>query len=57
MATVQYVGVPDAPAPAAEAGVVALKARSASAVEAVRQSLAAALAWLRAQGCRQFMFK
>ena len=56
MATVQYVGVPDGAAPDAEAGVVALKTRSAPAGEAVRQSLAA-LGWLRAQGCRQFVFK
>jgi uncharacterized protein YgbK (DUF1537 family) len=36
--------------------VVALKTRSIPADEAVRQSLAA-LAWLRAQGCRQVVFK
>ena len=57
MRTVQYVGVPDAPADASvEAGVVALKSRSIPAAEAVALSLAA-LAWLRAQGCRQFFFK
>jgi uncharacterized protein YgbK (DUF1537 family) len=57
LATTQFLGVPDAGAPAAcEAGVVALKSRSIAADEAVRQSLAA-LAWLQRQGCRQFVFK
>ncbi|MEO0762657.1 MAG: 3-oxo-tetronate kinase, partial [Pseudomonadota bacterium] len=57
MATVQYVGVPGAPAdPGVEAGVVALKSRSIPAAEAVAQSLAA-LDWLRAQGCTQIVFK
>lgn len=57
MRTVQYVGVPDTPAaPEVEAGIVALKSRSLPAHDAVRQSLAA-LAWLREQGCRQFLFK
>jgi 3-dehydrotetronate 4-kinase len=57
MRTAQFVGVPDAPAdPTVEAGVVALKSRSIPAAEAVRKSLAA-LDWLRAQGCRQFLFK
>ncbi|MEM6619283.1 MAG: 3-oxo-tetronate kinase, partial [Pseudomonadota bacterium] len=57
MRTVQYVGIPDTPAEAdVDAGVVALKSRSIPAAEAVAQSLAA-LAWLRAQGCRQFFFK
>lgn len=57
MNTVQYVGVPDGPAdPSVEAGVVALKSRSIPASDAVAQSLAA-LDWLRAQGCRQFIFK
>jgi uncharacterized protein YgbK (DUF1537 family) len=57
MRVVQYVGVPDRPADAGvEAGIVALKSRSASVAEAVAQSLAA-LDWLRAQGCRQFYFK
>ena len=55
--TVQYVGVPDAPAdPGVQAGVVALRSRSIPAAEAVAQSLGA-LAWLRAQGCRQILFK
>ncbi len=55
--TAQFLGVPDRPAPAeVEAGVVALKSRSIPAAEAVASSLAA-LAWLRAQGCRQIVFK
>ncbi|MBA4204735.1 3-oxo-tetronate kinase [Pannonibacter phragmitetus] len=57
MRTVQYTGVPDAPAaPGVEAGVVALKSRSIPAAEAVALSLKA-LDWLKAQGCRQFLFK
>lgn len=57
MRTVQYVGVPDRPASTGvEAGVVALKSRSIPARDAVAQSLAA-LDWLRAQGCEQFLFK
>jgi len=57
LATAQFLGVPRGAAPAAiEAGVVALKTRSIPADEAVAQSLAA-LAWLRAQGCRKFVFK
>ena len=55
MATTLYVGTP-ATAPDCEAGVVALKSRSVPASDAMRQSLAA-LAWLQAQGCRQFLFK
>lgn len=55
--TAQFVGVPKEPAPdAIEAGVVALKSRSVPLAEALEVSLAA-LAWLRAQGCRQFVFK
>lgn len=57
MRCAQYVGVPDGPAdPGVEAGIVALKSRSIPAAEAVALSLAA-LDWLRAQGCRQFLFK
>lgn len=57
MAVVQYNGVPDGPAAAhVEAGIVALKTRTVPADDAVRQSLRA-LDWLRAQGCRQFLFK
>ncbi|WP_250862460.1 four-carbon acid sugar kinase family protein, partial [Caballeronia sp. INML3] len=36
--------------------IVALKSRTIPAEDAVRQSLEA-LEWLRAQGCRQFIFK
>lgn len=57
MRSVQYVGVPKGPAAAdVEAGIVALKSRSVPVDEAVRLSLEA-LDWLRAQGCRQFLFK
>jgi uncharacterized protein YgbK (DUF1537 family) len=57
MTTVQFVGTPEGSAPPdCEAGVVALKTRSIPAAEAVAQSLAA-LAWLKAQGCHQFLFK
>ena len=57
MRTVQYVGTPRSPAaPEVEAGIVALKSRSIPAREAVRLSLEA-LDWLRAQGCRQILFK
>jgi uncharacterized protein YgbK (DUF1537 family) len=55
--TVQFLGIPVAPAPAdCEAGVVSLKSRSIAASEAIAQSLAA-LEWLLAQGCRQIVFK
>ncbi len=57
LATTQFLGVPAADAPAScEAGVVALKSRSIPAEQAVIQSLAA-LKWLKAQGCSQFVFK
>jgi 3-dehydrotetronate 4-kinase len=58
MRTVQLIGVPDPaePAPDADAVVVALKSRTAPVRQAVDESLAA-LAWLRAAGCRQFFFK
>ncbi|SNR47063.1 four-carbon acid sugar kinase family protein [Paracoccus sediminis] len=57
MRTVQYSGTPSAPAaPDVEAGIVALKSRTLPVAEAVRLSLEA-LDWLRAQGCRQFLFK
>lgn len=57
MRTVQYSGTPRAAAdPGVEAGIVALKSRSLPRGEAVRLSLDA-LAWLRAQGCRQTLFK
>ncbi|MGH7004759.1 MAG: 3-oxo-tetronate kinase, partial [Alphaproteobacteria bacterium] len=55
--TAQFMGVPSHAAhPDVEAGVVSLKSRSIAAAEAIEQSLAA-LAWLQAQGCRQFVFK
>lgn len=57
MRTVQYTGVPDTPAGAdVEAGIVALKSRSAPVDEAVAASLAA-LTWLRAQGAQLIYFK
>ncbi|MFT4064083.1 3-oxo-tetronate kinase [Paraburkholderia sp.] len=57
MRTVQTIGVPRIPdAIDADALIVALKSRTIDAAEAVAQALAA-LAWLRAQGCRQFFFK
>ncbi|MFT4432957.1 3-oxo-tetronate kinase [Caballeronia sp. 15715] len=61
MRAVQTIGVPasDTTTTAgleADALIVALKSRTIPAEEAVAQSLAA-LEWLRAQGCRQFLFK
>jgi uncharacterized protein YgbK (DUF1537 family) len=57
MAVTQFVGVPAGRAPeACEAGIVSLKSRTIPAGEAVAQSLAA-LDWLKAQGCRQILFK
>ncbi len=58
MRTVQLIGVPraDDPAPDADAVVVALKSRTAPVRQAVEESRAA-LAWLRAGGCRQVFFK
>jgi uncharacterized protein YgbK (DUF1537 family) len=57
MRATQYCGIPGGPAePQVEAGIVALKSRSIAPEEAVRQSLEA-LEWLKAQGCRQFLFK
>ncbi|TPI52049.1 MULTISPECIES: 3-oxo-tetronate kinase [unclassified Mesorhizobium] len=57
MRTVQYNGVPNTASDrSVDAGVVALKTRTISASEAVKQSLAA-LEWLRRQGCRQYLFK
>jgi len=57
MRVVQYTGVPIGPADTGvEAGVVALKSRSIDPKEAIYQSLAA-LKWLQAQGCSQFIFK
>lgn len=57
MATIQFVGIPRSEdIPDCDAAVVALKTRSIPAGEAVEQSLAA-LRWLEAKGCRQFLFK
>lgn len=57
MRVVQYNGIPRGTAASTvEAGVVALKTRTAPVAEAVELSLSA-LEWLRAQGCRQFLFK
>jgi uncharacterized protein YgbK (DUF1537 family) len=55
--TVQFLGVPRGDAGGdVEAGVISLKTRSVPVAQAVEQSLAA-LAWLQAQGCEQFVFK
>lgn len=56
MRTVQVIGVPAGPAPAADAVVVALKSRTVPAAQAVAESLAA-LRWLQAAGARQIYFK
>jgi uncharacterized protein YgbK (DUF1537 family) len=58
MRTVQLIDVPAAGSavPDADAVVIALKSRTIPAADAVRMSLAA-LAWLRAAGARQILFK
>jgi len=57
MRTIQSIGAPAGfDADDADAVVVALKSRTAPVADAVAQSLAA-LAWLRQQGARQFLFK
>jgi uncharacterized protein YgbK (DUF1537 family) len=56
MRTIQVIGVPEGPAPEADAVVVALKSRTIAPGQAVHQSLAA-LHWLRAAGARQLYFK
>ncbi|SLN31896.1 hypothetical protein PSA7680_01539 [Pseudoruegeria aquimaris] len=57
MAVSQFIGVPEGAADAAlDAGVVALKSRTAPVAEAVADSLAAC-DWLLAQGCEQIIFK
>ena len=57
MRVVQTIGVPSSPLDAAvDAVVVALKSRTVTPAEAVRQSLAA-LEWLQAQGAQQIYFK
>jgi uncharacterized protein YgbK (DUF1537 family) len=58
MATVQLIGVPEGGLDAgdARAVVVALKSRTSPAADAIAHSLAA-LAWLRARGAEQILFK
>ena len=57
LSTVQFLGIPSRDAPeTCEAGVVALKSRSIPVQEAIAFSMQA-LQWLKAQGCRQFVFK
>jgi uncharacterized protein YgbK (DUF1537 family) len=57
LVTSQYMGVPrGSAAPEVEAGVVSLKSRSVPVEDAVAASLEA-LHWLKAQGCRQVVFK
>jgi uncharacterized protein YgbK (DUF1537 family) len=58
MATVQLIGVPEERLDAgdAQAVVVALKSRTTPPEDAIAQSLAA-LAWLRAHGAEQILFK
>lgn len=58
MRTVQLIGVPgpDTAVPDVDAIVVALKSRTNPAAEAVEMSVAA-LDWLKAAGCRRFLFK
>ncbi|MGV7241250.1 3-oxo-tetronate kinase [Caballeronia sp. M23-90] len=57
MRAVQTIGIPASNTEIeADALIVALKSRTIPAADAVAQSLAA-LEWLRAQGCQQFLFK
>ncbi|MDE3079191.1 MAG: four-carbon acid sugar kinase family protein [Paracoccaceae bacterium] len=57
MRVIQFVGIPDGPAPAGvDGGLISLKSRSAPVDRAVAQSLAA-WRWLRDQGCEQILFK
>ncbi|KIY41255.1 membrane protein [Pseudomonas sp. 10-1B] len=57
MRTLQVIGVPTGPIDAdVDAVVIALKTRTLPAEQAVQESLAA-LAWLKAAGCRQYFFK
>jgi len=57
MAVAQFIGVPDGPAEATlDAGVVALKSRTAPREQAIADSLDAC-AWLIAQGAEQIVFK
>ncbi|MEL6685891.1 MAG: 3-oxo-tetronate kinase, partial [Pseudomonadota bacterium] len=57
MTVAQFIGVPNAPAdPDLNAGVVALKTRTAPVDDAIKTSLAAC-DWLRAQGVEQIVLK
>lgn len=56
MRATQYVGVPSAPADDVDAGVVALKTRTAPVSQAIALSLQAS-DWLLAQGCEQLIYK
>jgi uncharacterized protein YgbK (DUF1537 family) len=57
LATTQFFGVPDRPpAAACDAAVISLKTRSVEPQLAVAESLRA-FRWLKAQGCRQYIFK
>lgn len=57
MSVAQFIGVPGRPAdPVLDAGVVALKSRTAPVEQAVAQSLAAC-DWLTGQGAGQILFK
>lgn len=57
MRTIQVIGLPEGIAPQdADAVVVALKSRTSAPAEAVAHTLTA-LAWLRAQGAGQILFK
>ncbi|MBU2941910.1 four-carbon acid sugar kinase family protein [Shimia thalassica] len=57
MSVAQFIGVPDMQADAdLDAGVVALKSRTAPVAQAVQESLDAC-AWLTAQGAEQIVFK
>ena len=57
MSVAQFIGVPDGPAdPSLDAGVVALKSRTATVQEAIDASLAAC-DWLQAQGSEQIILK
>jgi 3-dehydrotetronate 4-kinase len=57
LATMQFFGIPSGRAPEdCDAGVVSLKTRSIDPEQAMADSLRA-FAWLKAQGCRQYIFK
>jgi uncharacterized protein YgbK (DUF1537 family) len=57
LATTQFFGIPEGTSSAnCDAGVVSLKTRSIDPEQAVSDSLRA-FAWLKAQGCRQYIFK